>query len=285
MKKSTIEFLDACLNEYVYSGFDSIFSFYKLYSGCEIESIFDIKKSVNEFCEYLKRNVSRIKRIEKFNNDAVILKTIDSFERSINVSIERYLDNKYKKFSDMICELAPNGSNEKILEVGAGRIPSSSIWMKEKVDKVLTIDTQFYLSKNALMNMGVNSEEMTFNVDSNIDGATFVVGRCPCSAIKHMIRKCAEQNLPYLIKLCDCDIVLARKYMAGLKSWENILPEYDQRAKIYKGFAYNLDVSKELLEKLIEKYDTPAPPRARRVAGVVLNYNNGVLVNEEEIIL
>ena len=281
MRQESLYFLESYLDMYVHEGVDSIYEFYKYYSSFEVHSINDLMDSVNEFCEYLRRNVSSIKRNGTFSDDA-ILKTLESFKRSISVAIQRYSHDNYKNFAKLVYELSPSKEKESVLEVGSGKIPSSSIWLKEKVDKVLTIDTEFYLSKLALENMNVQSKEHLFGKYSNIDGASFVVGRCPCSAIKHMVKKCAEKNIPYLIKLCDCDIVASNKFANAFNTWSTILPEYDPEVKIFNDFAYNLDVSKEQIAKIISLYDSDSPRRARRPVRIVRCYDNGKLIDEKE---
>ena len=146
---------------------------------------------------------------------------------------------------------------------------------------VNTIDTQFYLSNVSLKNMNVCSQERVFNSSSKVQDYSFVVGRCPCSAIKHMVNKCVESNIPYLIKLCDCDIAAAQRYMKNLNGWASILTEYDSGVRFFKDFAYNLDVTEDQLSSLIKKYDGRPPVRARRVR-VVRCYEDGKMVEECE---
>ena len=140
----------------------------------------------------------------------------------------------------MVYEVSPSKDKEIVLDVGAGRIPSSSIWLGEKVKKVASIDCEFYISGEALEEMNVEATEAYFDKFTSVDGYTFVVGRCPCTAIKYMVQKCANANIPYLIKLCDCDIVAAQRYINKANSWDTVLLGYDENVKFYKDYAYNL---------------------------------------------
>lgn len=283
MRKESEEFLEECLKFYQFDGIDSIFDLYKQYSSFEVASIYELKNSVIEFCEYLRRNVSKIKSNVEIS-EGNILKTIGAFNRSIAVAAERYLSEGYKNFSKLAFEVSPNKVNESILDVGAGKIPSTSLWLAQNMKKVTSMDDSFYLSKVSLKNMGVESKEMYFNSATPVDEYSFVIGRCPCYAIKHMVKKCSEANVPYLIKLCDCDIVVAEKYMKNKNVWADILPEYDKNVKLYNDFAYNLDISERQLVNLIERYDSRPPLRAKRVK-IVRYYNKGELVSEEEVAL
>ena len=57
-----------------------------------------------------------------------------------------------------------------------------------------------------------------------------------------MVEKCAKANIPYLIKLCDCELIV-RKRNSGVKpTWGSVLSQSDDGVKIYKNFAYNFKV-------------------------------------------
>ncbi len=254
MRKEGLEFLDRALEFYVHDGLDGVYDLYKDYSAYALETPSDLKDSVIEFCNFLNNNLYRIKR--KYGcSDESILRAVASFKRSILFTMDRYMSEPYQNFANLVYELSPSKSKEKVFEVGAGKIPSSSIYLADRVDQIKTIDSEFYISKVGLQNLGVDSEERFFNSSSKIDGYSFVVGRCPCSAIKYMVEKCAQANIPYLIKLCDCELIV-RKRNSGVKpTWGSVLLQADADVKIYKNFAYNLDVSEEMLDKLIERYD------------------------------
>lgn len=282
MKAESKEFLDLSFeNIYKHDGITSLYELYKQYTEFEVVDINHLKTSAKDFCEYLRNNTQNFLDCNNYSRSA-FSKSIDSFERSIDVYFERYLNDVYRRFAKLVFEVSPNKEKESVLEVGAGRIPSSSIWLSQDVDKVKTIDTEFYLSKGCLLNLGVDSEEKFFDKNASVAGASFVVGRCPCSAIRHMVKKCAEANVPYLIKLCDCDIVAPKKYVVDFSSsWAGVLPDYDSNVKLYKDFAYNLDITNEQLDRLIQSYDSNPPSRARRVK-VIRYYNKGEFIKEEE---
>ena len=172
MKREVKEFIDTYLAIYVHSGIDELFDFFKYYSSLEIFLMSDLKNAVNEFCDYLKTKVSIIKRSGFFTEESVV-KSLESFKRSISVSIDRYLSDDYKNFSQLIFEVSPNKQNEIILDVGAGRIPSSSIWLSEKVKSVTSMDNEFYLSRLCLKNMRVDSVESYFNGSSDVSKYSF----------------------------------------------------------------------------------------------------------------
>ncbi len=280
MKDISKEFLDDYLPYFIYDGVDSLFELYKIYSTFEVKNIQDLKQSIKDFCVYILNNVDKVPRKENFTNQSV-RKGLESFSRSINVSVDRYTSDNYRKFAQMVYEVSPSKDKEIVLDVGAGRIPSSSIWLGEKVKRVASIDCEFYISGEALEEMNVEATEAYFDKFTSVGGYTFVVGRCPCTAIKYMVQKCANANIPYLIKLCDCDIVAAQRYINKANSWDMVLLGYDENVKFYKDYAYNLDVSRAQLEKLVEEYDSLAPPRARRVK-TVLYFDNGNMVGQEE---
>lgn len=281
MRKENREFIDSYLNVFTYSGIDSLFELFKSYSTLDVFSLQDLKRSVNEFCDYIKDNASKIKTKDGYSED-VVIRALESFKRSIMVSIDRYLSDDYKNFANMVFELSPSKRKERVLDVGAGRIPSSSIWLAQNMKEVATIDNEFYLSGVSLKNMNVSAIESYFNCSTDVSNYSFVVGRCPCLAIRQMVKKCSEANIPYLIKLCDCDVRVANKYVNNDNAWRVVLPDYDKNVKFYKDFAYNLDVNEKQLASIIEKYDSKPPLRARRVK-VIRYYENGNLINEEEV--
>ena len=281
MKIESLNFLAKYLEFYVHDGIDGLYEFYKDYSTYEVTSIDELKSSVNDFCEYLKDNVGLIKRKYGYI-DSSIIRSIFSFKRSIMHSIDRYLNDAYRDFSKLVYEVSPNKENEKILEVGSGRIPSSSIYLAGAVKKILTMDSEFYLSDASLKNMGVDSRERLFDESVNVDGFSFVVGRSPCSAIKHMVSSCRKADIPYLIKLCDCEIIASKKLYGVYRTWNNILLERDDKVKIYKGFAYNLDVNERDLDLLLEKYDKNIPERTRKLKIDPAFYEQLKIIEEEK---
>lgn len=280
MTNENKEFLNFCLKNYIHDDIDDVFSLYKDYTSVSVKSLDDMNSSVEDFCQFLKSNLKSIK-MSKVYSDQALIKSIDAFKRSMIVYIDRYLSEDYSNFAKMVFELSPSKKNESLLDVGAGRIPSTSIWLAQNMKDVCSIDTQFHLSKVCLKNMNVNAQERIFNAASSVYGYSFVVGRCPCSAIRHMVKKCAEQNIPYLIKLCDCDIVVARRYIKEDNVWKVVLSEYDSDVKFFRDYAYNIDASEEQVAKIIEQYDSKAPIRARRTWSIK-QYSKGALIKECE---
>jgi len=264
MKEISRKFLDEYF-KYIYKhdGVMGLYDLYKIYSEFEVDDISQLKVSVSDFCDYLKNNIQKL-RIRNDYPEAVFIRSIESFNRSIDSYMDRYLNDVYKRFAKLTYELSPSRRDEKVLEVGAGKIPSSSLWLRKDVSQVKTIDTEFYLSKSCLKNLGVDSEEKFFDKTSDIGDASFVVGRCPCTAIKYMVKKCANKNIPYLIKLCDCDIVVPSRYSSSLNSWREVLRELNPENKIFRDYAYKLDVSEEQLKGVLDLYDNDPPVGARR---------------------
>ena len=140
----------------------------------------------------------------------------------------------------------------RVLDVGAGLIPYSSILMKDYFKKVGAMD-QFFVSENALNVTGINAQNKYFDEKTSIDNYDYVVGRTPCSAIKSIVENCHNNNKGYLIKLCNCDLdAIALQNDGVYRHWNQILPEIDPNVKFSEeyDYAYNIDISKSEFSKI-----------------------------------
>ena len=137
-----------------------------------------------------------------------------------------------------------------ILDVGSGELPVSSILFGKSHDDVKSMDKSFLFSKQCLENYNVDSILQFFTNKTDITDYGFVTGNRPCSAIESIVLKCSSENKPFFLQTCDCEI--PRMY----NDWSDYFAsfrELDGKVKFYEDFVYNVDISEDTLEKIIDK--------------------------------
>ena len=123
----------------------------------------------------------------------------------------------------------------RILEVGSGEIPYTSLIMAKDGYDITSIG-EFELSDECLSRLHLKSYRGLFKESTEVKDFDVVVGRRPCSAIQPMVTNCAEQGVPYLIRLCSCELPRHDIY-----DWRWILTKKDPNIKFKDSYAYNID--------------------------------------------
>ena len=165
---------------------------------------------------------------------------------------EAYL-NEQSPFVSIVTQLI--SSKNRVLDVGGGAVPYSSILLADYFKQVGAMD-KFVVSEKALDTTGIESRDTFFDDVTPIENFDYVVGRGPCSAIRSIVKNCSENNRGYLIKLCNCDLGnIAKNENGGVyKPWTEILPEIDSSVQFSakRDYAYNLDISPSTFAKIEE---------------------------------
>ena len=198
---------------------------FKEYSSMAISSIQDFATVSQEFSNILKC----IEDCFVFNSKED--KVDFDFEiAKYPLYIKNLFETKFAlsedKYTLAIKELAPSKDKTKILEVGSGQVPHSSIVLARDCKQVSSID-KFLLSESCLEKLGVHAIDGLFDKTTQVENYDFIVGQRPCSAIENMVINASQQNKPYFIELCNCSLNEIAKRDGVYRNWQQILPEYD----------------------------------------------------------
>lgn len=231
---------------------DEVIELYTLYTGLEIDEYEKIINSTNEFFDYLESTY-------EYRNHRQFQNAVKSAENFLSNKIMKFSYHTFeKKFAEISLELSPTKpENAHILDVGSGKIPYSSLAMARETKKVSSMDKEFIFAIESLKAMNVDALDMYFVQDTPVDDYDFVVGKCPCSAIPHIVAQCAKANKPYFLELCNCALPNRKLYIRNddfeeSYSWKNVLPDVDPNIKFFGEYAFNLDASPEQVRKIIE---------------------------------
>ena len=253
MKPLSLKFLNDAISQNPLLYRDDIIDLYKMYTGIEIDDYNKIIDSTNEFFDYLTstkafQNSKQMQTATKAAQN-VILPKMMKFNR----------DTFETKFAESVLELSPTKiENSHILDVGPGEVPYSALAMGTQAKKVSAMDKDFLFAIESLKSMNVDAFDMYFDENTPVDKYDFVVGRCPCSAIPHIVKQCKEANKPYFLELCNCALpnrtsFLRDEHFRETYSWKNVLPDIDPNIKFVDNYAFNLDASPEQVKKLIDR--------------------------------
>ena len=139
-------------------------------------------------------------------------------------------------FSEEVEAIVGYNKDVRILEVGSGRIPYSSMLLGVDGYNVSSMD-DMYLSDQCLANFNVKSYRQMFNLkNSKVEDFDIVVARRACSAIKSIVSSCTEKQKPYFLKLCPCDLTTK-----NIEDWKPILRAIDSKIQFKKSYAYDLE--------------------------------------------
>ena len=255
MKKSTA----TKLYRFLYSGGEKVSqdvdSIFDIYSNLEIRCQDDLFKDHQSFYELIKQNVGAFKKNERMAASILARRKIFSL-KSFGDSWfypEKVVNQEH--FAQEIKALVDYNKDVRILEVGSGVIPYSSILLGKEGYNISSVD-KFYLTSQCLKRLNVKSYRQLFNETFNLKNFDLVVGRRPCSAISSIVKSCTEHKVPYFIRLCACELP---SNVRKIDSWQPILRRIDRNITFDGAYAYDFKNSKfgqpKNIEKIIEMDD------------------------------
>ena len=253
MKQSSLDFLDQTLLQFKIESRDDVVELYKLFSAVEIDEYEKIIDSTNDFFGFLRGHLQFVInpkfKVAVESAESIILPMANKFGH----------DSFEKKFAETVLELSPTRkSDAHILDVGPGKMPYSSLALATETKKVSAMDKEFIFAIESLKNMNVDALENYFTEITPVEDYDFVVGKCPCSAIGHIVANCAKANKPYFLELCNCAVPGRKTWLRDehgneVHTWKNVLPDIDPNVKFYDNYAFNLDASPEQVKAVIER--------------------------------
>lgn len=227
----------------LYQSNNSLRKLFDIYCDCEIHSLDDIQnKDHMDFHKFIRENCNLFPDLDRDEDEQPTDETkICLFNRARNyVSQFSILNNKYfqiqldteKKWVETIKKIVGN-SNLRLLEVGSGAFPCSSILLAQDLDHISSMD-KFSIDTEILRRLNIDPHNELFNSTTQVKDYDLIVGKKPCSAIKHIV----NSKKPYLLELCNCDAPNNDN-----KKWPLILRMADKNIRFSKSgrFAYNLD--------------------------------------------
>ncbi len=209
---------------------------FDIYTTIEVTTIDDLFKDHSDFRSFI------IDNIEFFDLEEDSDKGLISSVAYLKLRCFRILSNKFFKthrgyqetFAKEVEELVGRDKSVKILEVGSGEIPFSSIILGNDGYDVTTMD-DFFVSPECLAHFNVKSFRQLFNDTTRVKDYDIVVGRRPCSAIESIVASCKRDNIPYFMKLCGC-----KSPTGNISGWRPILTSLDRGITFNATYAYNL---------------------------------------------
>lgn len=211
---------------------------FEIYSIHEITCVDDFYKDHAIFSRFIVDNMNVFS--DFYTRGGLIADVAFGYIRPIR----QFLDQKLiqvrhqERFAESVEYLVGQNQNVRILEVGSGEIPYSSILLGRKGYDITSIDN-IALPQECLGNMGVKVIRQSFDRSTSVSGFDVVVGRKPCMAIRAIAGGCSQEKIPYYVRLCGC-------YApdSTIKSWRQLLKFYDKDVKYKNAYMYNMDNAK-----------------------------------------
>lgn len=253
MRNENIEKLKNFISKYELNPYQielAVVEVYTYYCNEVIETIEDIENVKYFFTDFLRSNINLFKG--SYLSKLMFVSSLSEFDEYIENTLSSLNLLRQQKFVYAANEILPNGRDTKVLEVGAGRIPYSSMIFAQNNDNIHSID-EFVMTDEKLKTFNVDSEDGLFTADTDLSNTDIIVGHAPCEATVSMIKSSAIHNKPYFIKYCECG--LPQDYLTGrpIHGWKSYLKRIDPRIKVYRGFLYALDASDKLVKKAIDE--------------------------------
>lgn len=251
---------------------------FQMFMDVKVNNLQSFLSAPDDFCDFCSRNIKLFNNKETNILAEKIVHLIYSYAEELKRFISTDVMENNRSYVNIVKSIVPFRS-AKVLDVGAGRVPFSTIMLAEFFDKVKSLDVMYYPSVSTLQKLGVEALVGKFTFNSRVEDVDFVVGKTPCSAIAPIAKVCGEQGVPYLIETCECDVPAeAFDENKPCFGWEEVLPKYDNNVKFFKGFAFNLNLSED---EVCSKINTnlygagvkPAKPKFKPFVG--LNYTKG----------
>lgn len=223
MKKGDLTYMDI----------DSLFD---IYSAVEITTLDDLYKDHHDFRTFIVDNIDLFLNQERDDRDIIPNLVFLKLKCFIMISNKFYKRHKqYQEiFAKEIESLVGHDKSVKILEIGSGDVPVSSIILGHDGYDITSMD-EFGVSPECLANFNVKSFRQLFNETTSVKDYDLVVGRRPCSAIDSIVTSCKRDEVPYFMKLCGCN-----SPTGNISGWRSVLTRLDDDITFNSTYAYNL---------------------------------------------
>lgn len=283
MDKIGESFMKEYLSQHTYGNFtESYYNFdtlFKMFAALDIKTKEDLLTAPDRFKQFVLDNASLITFYEDIQGTAV-LNALNKTVTKLKSKIRSAFRISNTEFAEIVKHLT--SPSAKVLDVGSGDIPASSIIMAETFGQTTSMDTAIELPETTLERLGVEPQKQLFDKSTSVKGYDMVVGKYPCSAIVPMITNCAKDGVPYIIKLCNHDIPIPNtpKYISDWQQgWQSILPDIDSYIKFYDEYAFNVDVPEEKVKQIIDEHERNIPSFQKQQTKPEITFSKVSLTN------
>ncbi len=259
LKSSTEEMLVEELRKHRYTGdyrdkynFDRLFD---KYCTSEIDSYADLLKNHARYVNFVLSNYDLIDEsmLEgKTRADKISCLRSILWDRIRGFSVVSPICyKKYKAEQDAYVSLVNyiTDKKDRLLDVGAGRVPLSSILMAEsREDGVVSSMDWITLPDDVMRKFKVKRLFQNFRHDTSVDKYDIVVAHRACDAFPAIVSNCARSNKAYFMKLCDCAAPTGE-----IEGWRPYLSQFDSEIKFDSTgyFVTNLDISRDQFDRAL----------------------------------
>ena len=245
MKTATYMILKNQLLDHPYSlhGEYDVDKLFKIYASFEYTNFIEVLKTHLDFYDFVKYNVEMFQGCRGNSPESQTLQErIISRAKTFSFKLDSIHNEnlaKYRINQEIFAKTSAKiigKSKAKVLEVGSGEIPYSSILLAHEVGHIDSMD-KFILPDRSLESLDITPHNRYFDKDFDISQFDIVIGQRPCSAIKDIAMSCADLGKSYFLELCECN---SPNY--ELSGWKDYLKTIDPNVKFssHGSIAYNL---------------------------------------------
>ncbi len=160
--------------------------------------------------------------------------------------------DNYKDTQDAYVNLVSyvTSKKDRVLDVGAGSVPLSSILMVGKNGANISAMDNITLPRDVMDRFEVEPYYKAFNRSTDLSNTDIVVAHRACGAFPSIVENCAKSNRAYLMRLCNCSAP-----DNDIAKWKDVLAPLDNRILFDSTgkFVTNLDISREHLDKKLDE--------------------------------
>ena len=219
--------------------FDYVDRLFDIYLAGEINTIEDFHSEPKDFHTFILNNLDSFAcedEEDEFFISSIAYDKLRAFKPVANKYFRTYRVHQ-EQFAREVEELVGHDKTARILEVGSGEVPYSSMLLGRDGYNVTSMDN-FYVSEECLAKFNVKSFRQMFNATTSVKNYDIVVARRPCSAIENIVSNCHRERVPYFMRLCGCNAPGGH-----ISGWRNILSSIDEDIQYNSAYAYNLEGS------------------------------------------
>lgn len=283
MDKLGEAFMKEYLSQHTYGNFTEFYynfdTLFKMFAALDIKTKEDLLTAPDRFKQFVLNNANLITVHEDIRG-AMVLSSLNKTVTSLKSKIRSAFRISNTEFAEIVKQLT--SPNSKILDVGSGDIPASSIIIAETLGQATSMDTAINLPETTLERLGVEPKKQLFDKSTSVKGYDMVVGKYPCSAIVPIVTNCAKDGVPYIIKLCNHDIPIPNtpKYIVDWQQgWQSVLPDIDAYIKFYDEYAFNVDLPEEKVKQIIDEHEKNIPRFQKQQTNPEITFSKVSLTN------
>lgn len=210
---------------------------FEIYARNEIVKYSDLFRDHSTFHKLIESEMANVKMPTQEDYDIfkLLAKHKARYFLALNSIYFKHYRHHQENWAKQVESLVGFDKDVKILEVGSGEVPYTSLIMAKDGYNITSIG-EFQLPDECLERLHLKSYRGLFTETTKVKDFDVVVGRRPCSAIRPMVTNCAKEEVPYMIRLCACELPRQDIY-----DWRWILEKKDPNIRFSQSYVYNMD--------------------------------------------